>query len=191
MALPDEFNKLVELSKSNQSQPLALPDEFNKLVELSKSNLGTQQQILDASINSDYNKLSRVIGGQLDGKPVAINIVEISPELQNVLKPDSNLARIDSPGLLIGQQKIEAPQQAFTSVETFFQRQMSDLATTKIENNNELVTAVQNLTAEMARSSGSTNAPTDGMVAGLLEQLVSLQARNNSTAERMLQVTQS
>ena len=191
MVLPDEFNKLVELSKSNQPQTLGLPDEFNKLVELSKSNLGTQQQILDASINSDYNKLSRVIGGQLDGKPVAIKIAEISPELQNVLKPDSNLPRIDSPGLVIGQQKIEAPQQAFTSVETFFQRQMSDLATTKIENNNELVTAVQNLTAEMARSSGSTNAPTDGMVAGLLEQLVSLQARNNSTAERMLQVTQS
>jgi hypothetical protein len=191
LELPDEFNKLVELSKSNQSQTLGLPDEFNKLVELSKSNLGTQQQILDASINSDYNKLSRVIGGQLDGNPVAIKIAEISPEIQNVLKPDSNLPRIDSPGLVIGQQKIEAPQQAFTSVETFFQRQMSDLATTKIENNNELVTAVQNLTAEMYRSSGSTNAPADGMVAGLLEQLVSLQARNNSTAERMLQVTQS
>jgi hypothetical protein len=214
LGLPDEFIKLIELSKSslgtqqtpdsqntldyavlsrmiNQRQTLELPSEFNKLVELSKSNLGTQQQILDASINSDYNKLSRVIGGQLDGKPVAIKIAEISPELQNVLKPDSNLPRIDSPGLVIGQQKIEAPQQAFTSVETFFQRQMSDLATTKIENNNELVTAVQNLTAEMARSSGSTNAPTDGMVAGLLEQLVSLQARNNSTAERMLQVTQS
>ena len=92
---------------------------------------------------------------------------------------------------IITGQKIEGPKQEFTPIDVQFKNQLSDLVAEKTVSNNNLIVAMKDLTEEISKANRTTTDTPNMHLTTLLSDLVSLQSRNNATAERLLQVSQS